>query len=385
MNRLALYVVTLLSLAAVACGDSESAREAKAMQGAIPQRLRPDGSIQLTPEDKTALGLTVAPAAEGDLPESVLRFGRVLSPPASEGQVVSPVTGRIVRAPAVQLGSTVRAGATLVEIMPVLDTPERIAVGTQSAEREAQIEAAERDLAKAEADAARAQSLSPQIVSAAKLQEAETVVATTRARIEGLRNARTASAQAETRLVPVTAPLSGTVFALTVAVGAQVSRGDVLAQIVTAGPLWIDVAVPPDDPVSDGYEVTTSGGPVRARLLARGRVIDTDGTRHDRLVVESPQSAVLTPGSTVSVQVARNVSRGIVLPESALVPSVDGDTVFVEASPGVFTAREVRVAARFGGQVRLSSGLKPGDAVVIQGAMGLQGERLRSQLRHVEG
>lgn len=355
------------------------------MQGAIPQRLRPDGSVQLTPQDRIALGLVVASAAEGDLPESVLRFGRVLSPPASEGQVVTPVTGRIVRAPAVQLGSTVRAGATLVEIMPVLDTPERIAVGTQSAERQAQIEAAERDLAKAEADAARARSLSPQIVSAAKLQEADTIVATTRARLEGLRNARTASGEAQTRLVPVTAPIGGTVFALNVAVGGLVNRGDVLAQIVTGGPLWIDVAVPPDDPVSDRYEVATSGRPVQARLLARGRVIDADGTRHDRLVVESPQSATLSPGSTVSVQVARNASRGIVLPESALVPGVDGDTVFVETSPGVFTARPVQVVARFSGRARLSSGVRPGESVVVQGAMGLQGERLRSQLRHVEG
>lgn len=384
MTRRPLLILTLVSLAAASCGESESAREAKAMQGAIPQRLRPDGSIQLTPEDKTALGLIVSPAAEGDLPESVLRFGRGLSPPSAEGQVVSPVTGRIVRAPAVQLGSNVRAGATLVEIMPVLDTPERIAVGTQSAEREAQIEATEHELAKAEADAARARELSPQIVSPAKLQEAETLVATLRARLEGLRNARTASAQAQTRLVPVTAPIAGAVSALNVEVGALVNRGDVLAHIVTGGPLWLDLSVPPNDPVSDRYEVATSGGPVPARLLARGRVIDPDGTRHDRLVVEPPHAATLSPGSTVSVHVARNASRGIVLPESAIVPGVDGDTVFVETSPGIFIARLVQVAARFGGQVRLTSGVKPGESIVVQGAMGLQGERLRSQLRHVE-
>ena len=233
MTTLRLAVVAFLSIGAFGCGESEFAREAKAMQGATPQRLRPDGSIRLTAQDKTALGLVVSPAAEGDLPESALRFGRVLSPPANEGQVVSPVTGRIVRAPAVQLGATVRAGSTLVEIMPVLDTPDRIAVGTQSAEREAQIAAAERELAKTEADAARARELSPQIVSAAKLQEAETLVATTRARLEGLHNARTASAQAQTRVVPVTAPLGGTVSALNVAVGALVNRGDVLAEIVT--------------------------------------------------------------------------------------------------------------------------------------------------------
>ena len=355
------------------------------MQGAVPQRLQPDGSIKLTPEDKTALALVVSPATEGDLPDSVLRFGRVLSPPASEGQVVAPVTGRIVRAPAVQLGSNVRAGASLVDIMPVLDTPERISVGTQSAEREAQIEATQREIAKAEADAARARELSPQIVSAAKLQEAETLVATLRARLEGLRNASTASAQAQTRLVAVTAPIAGTVSALNVTVGALVNRGDVLAQIVTGGPLWIDLSVPPDDPVSDGYQVATSGGPVRARLLARGRVIDPDGTRHDRLVVDRPPGSTLSPGSTVSVQVPRNALRGVVLPESAVVPGIDGDTVFIETSPGIFTSRPVQIAARFGGRVRLSSGLKPGESVVVQGAMGLQGERLRSQLRHVEG
>jgi len=385
MTRVLALVLTGLSLLATACGESESAREAKAMQGAIPQRLRPDGSIQLSPEDKTALGLVVAPAADADLPESVLRFGRVLSPPTSEGQVVSPVTGRVVRAPAVQLGSAVRSGATLVEIMPVLDTPDRISVGAQSAEREGQIEATERELAKAEADAARARELAPQVVSAAKLQEAETLVVTLRARLEGFRNARTATAQAQTRVVPVTAPMSGAVSALNVTVGALVNRGDVLAQIIAGGPLWIDVSVPPDDPVSDRYEVTTPVGPVSARLLARGRVIDPDGTRHDRLVVDAAQGSELTPGSTVSLQVARNVSRGVVLPESAVVPGVDGDSVFVEISPGVFSARPIQIAARFGGRVRLASGLKPGESVVVQGAMGLQGERLRSQLRHVEG
>src|SRR5438309_263842 len=116
-------------------------------------------------------------------------------------------------------------------------------------ESEGQIQAAEDELAKAEADAARARALSPQVVSAAKLQEAETAVATARARLEGLRNARTAAARAELRPVPVTAPMAGTVAALNVEVGAQVNKGDVLAQIVREGPIWIDVSVPPDDPI----------------------------------------------------------------------------------------------------------------------------------------
>ena len=136
MRRLATGMLAIaLGVPFTGCGESESAREARAMQEATPQRLQSDGSIKLTDADRTALGLLTAPAAEADLPESVLRFGRVVSPPANEGSVVSPVTGRIVRPAVVQLGTAVRAGAPLLEIQPVLDTPDRIAVGTQAAER----------------------------------------------------------------------------------------------------------------------------------------------------------------------------------------------------------------------------------------------------------
>lgn len=384
-RTLAPLVAVAATVLLVGCGgESESAREARAMRDATPQRLQPDGSVKLTDADRAALALVTASAAEGSLPEGALRFGRVVSPPANEGRVVSPVTGRVTRPPFLDLGASVRAGGALVEILPVLDTPDQIAVGTQSAERLGQIEAAQRELAKAEADAGRARELSPHVVSVAKLQEVETTAATARARLEGLRNARTAADQAQFRLVTVTAPIEGTVSAITVEVGALVNRGDVLAQVLRAGPVWINLSVPPDEPTADRYAVVTPLGSVPARLLTVGRIIDADGTRHDRLVVEAPQSGELRPGSTVSVYVSRGTVRGIVLPETALVPGVETDTVFIETSPGVFAARAVRVAARFGGQVRLTAGVKAAELVVIQGTMGLQGERLRSQLRHVE-
>ena len=386
MRRLACLALLTIAPAILltGCGESESAREARAMKAATPQRLRPDGTIQLSDQDRTALGLAVASAAEGDLPESTLRFGRVVSLSANEGQVVSPVSGRVTRPPLAQLGSPVKAGAVLLEIVPALDTPDRIAVGTQAAEREGQIEVAAGELAQAEAQAARARQLSPHIVSTAKLQEAETAVATALAKAEGLRNARDAASQAQSRPVAVSAPIAGTVTAINIAVGALVNKGDVLAQIVREGPVWIDVSVPPEDPIGERYVVTTLSAPVAARLLARGSVIDPDGTRHDRLIVDAAQSAALRPGASVSVQVAHGASRGIIIADSALVPGVDTDTVFVETSSGIFAARPVQVAARFEKQVRVASGLNAGDRVVVQGAMALQGERLRSQLRHVE-
>jgi len=382
VNRFGRFAVGMLALATVAsCGQSESAREAEAMKAATPSRVQPDGSIRLTDADRGTLGLQVQSATEADLPDSMLRFGRVVSPPGNEAQVVSPVTGRITRAPRVQVGDIVTAGALLVDIEPNLDVAERISVGTQAAQRQGEIGAAEQELAKAEADLTRARALSPHVMSAAQVQQAETAVAVARARLEGLEHARTAETTARTQAVSVPAPIGGAVADLTATVGALVTRGDVLARLVRSGPLWIDVSVPPDAPIGDRYEVITGSGPLAARLIARGRLSDVGGTRTDRLAVETPTASVLTPGATVSVRIGHGATRGIVLPDAAIVPGVESDTVFIEREPGFFVARPVQVATRFGGQVRLASGVKSGERVVIRGGMALEGELVRSQLR----
>jgi RND family efflux transporter MFP subunit len=379
-----LVVCATVLLAAGCGGQSEATREANAMKAATPNRVQVDGSIRLTDADRAALGLVVQQAAETELSNAQVRFGRIVSPLANEARVVSPVTGRITRPPRVQLGARVAAGAFLLEVQPSLDVAERISVGTQAAQRQGDIDAAQRELAKAEADAERARALSPQVVSAAKLQEAETAVAVARAKLEGLQNARTAETTARTQPVPIPAPIAGTVADLTATVGSLVNRGDVLARIVTSGPQWVDVSVPPDDSVGDRYELVTATGTIQARLLARGRLTDVGGTRTDRLAVEAADASGLTPGTVVSVLVGHGATRGVVVPESAIVPGVETDTIFVEASSGTFVARPVQVAARFGAQVRLASGIKAGEHVVVRGGMALQGELVRSRLRPAE-
>ncbi len=381
-NR-ALSVFALISATMVipACGgQSEATREAEAMKVATPNRVQADGSIRLSDADRTALGLLVQPAAETELSNTTLRFGRVISPPANEAQVVSPVTGRITRPPRVQLGAIVTAGTPLLEILPALDVADRISVGTQAAQRQGDIEAAQRELTKADADAARARALSPQVVSAAQLQQAETAAATARARVEGLQGARAAETAARTQAVPVPAPIGGTVAELTAMVGSLVTRGDVLARIINPGPLWIDVSVPPDDPVGDRYEVVTQSATIAARLLTRGRLTDAGGARQDRLSIDTAAASVLTPGSAVSVQIGHGTTRGIVLPDSAVVPGAETDAVFVEVSPSTFARRPVQISTRLGGQVRLT-GVKAGERVVVRGGMALQGELVRNQLR----
>ena len=126
------WPVVVLALLA-ACGKSESAREEQEMKSALPQRMQRDGTIRLSDPDRMALGLEVSPAAEGSMPDIALRYGRVSAAPGDEAQVVSPMVGRIARAPLVRIGDPVTAGASLTEVRPLLSAGARSAPRCSSA------------------------------------------------------------------------------------------------------------------------------------------------------------------------------------------------------------------------------------------------------------
>ncbi|TAK34702.1 MAG: HlyD family efflux transporter periplasmic adaptor subunit, partial [Lysobacteraceae bacterium] len=299
--------------------------------------------------------------------------------------LVAPVSARITSVASIAIGSDVASGATLVEVTPVLAAGETVSLNVQTAELEGQLRGAERELALREATAARARELSASvIISTQAREEAETAVETTRARVEALRRARAMQLSGGASQLSLRAPIAGRLVALDVSLGAVVRPGDVLARVLRGGSRWIDVSVSPDDPVGASYEVQVSGGWIPARLVTRGSFVGPEGTRRDRLEVDAGQAAALLPGATISVRVGVGESSGILLPESALVPGVGGDVVYVETAPGTFAPHAVRVAARFGGRARLASGLTAGTRVVTQGAMSLRGESLRSELRHTE-
>ncbi len=378
-------VSVLAALLLTACTESETDREERAMAAAVPQRLHSDGTVRLSEADRAALDLHVAAATQGTLADARSRLGRVTARPGDEAVLVAPVSARITSVASIAIGSDVTSGTTLVDITPVLNAGETVSLSVQTAELEGQLRAAEREFTLREATAARARELSTSvIISTQAREEAETAVETTRARIEALRRARAVQLSGGASQLALRAPIAGRLVALDVSLGAVVRPGDVLARVLRGGSRWIDVSVSPDDPVGASYEVQVGGGWIPARLVARGSFVGPEGTRRDRLEVDAAQAAALLPGATISVRVGVGESSGVLVPESALVPGVGSDVVYIETAPGSFAPHAVRVAARFGGRARLASGLAAGTRVVTQGAMSLRGESLRSELRHTE-
>ena len=359
------------------CSRSEADREGEAMRKAVPERRSPDGAIHLEPAAQAALDLLVEPATVGDLPDAVLRFGRVRARSGEEAVVVSPVTGRMQAPPSVSLGGSVRAGQAFVQIVPILGSGDAV----QAAQLGPQLDTARAELRARQSELARDRELAKSgIVSAEKLQLSETAVASATGNVEALTRARSVQSTGEGRAITVSAPVAGTLVSVNVNVGGVAQAGDVLARILKPGPRWVDVAVPPDDPSGEAYEILAGKDEVAARVVSQGAIVEDDGTRHDRLEVDAAHAARLVPGQFVRVRVASGATRGIVIPESAIVPGFPSDVVFVETSAGTYAPRPVRVGARFGGKVRTLDGLMAGEKVVTRGAMSLHGELLRGDL-----
>jgi multidrug efflux pump subunit AcrA (membrane-fusion protein) len=75
-----------------------------------------------------------------------------------------------------------------------------------------------------------------------------------------------------------------------------------------------------------------------------------------------------------SIHHIESVAKTLVVPIGAVVENTDSRTiVFVETSPGRFEQRDVSVGKRAGDVVRVLSGLRPGDIVVVDGVMLLKG------------
>ena len=83
-----------------------------------------------------------------------------------------------------------------------------------------------------------------------------------------------------------------------------------------------------------------------------------------RLEVDNPDGA-LKPEMYADVELLAEQGRGLVVPESALIPAGERQLVFVDQGEGRLEPREVRVGRRVGDRFEVLSGLKEGEPVVV--------------------
>lgn len=289
--------------------------------------------------------------------------------------------GGIIQKRLFQEGSYVRAGQPLYQI-----DSSTYEASLESAR--AQLATAQATLAKADADLARYKPLVA--ADAISKQEYDAAVTAKRSAEAGVKAAQAAIKSAGINLnrSRITAPISGFIGQSKVSEGTLLNAGDttVLATIRQTNPMYVHVTQSATDvmklrqQVAEGKLLAADGViavgikfddgtvyPEKGRLLfADPTVNESTGQITLRAAVPNDQN-ILMPGLYVRVlmdQVA--VDNAFVVPQQAVTRGAK-DTVMIVNAQGGMEPREVTVAQQQGTNWIVTSGLKDGDKVVVEG------------------
>lgn len=352
-----------------------------------------DNTVVLPPDSPMLKQIRRERVALRELPtDEIVTPGKLEANPNRVSKVVLPVAGRVT-AVLVKVGDAVKKDQPLLTIQsPDADAAMSAYLSARAAEGQAEVA-----LGKAQADADRASDLFEHNAVAKKdVQAADSALAQAKAALEQARATREQSLRRLTVLglspngfdqqVAVRAPLSGKVLELSVVPGEF--RNDTTAPLLTIADLstvWVTSQVPETYIrfVQPGERVQISlaafpGETFEGRV---SRIADTVDPQTRTVKVQAELNNArgqLRPEMYGSIHHIEATKPTAVVPAGAVIQSGEHSTVFVETSTGHFERRPVNVGARSGDVVRIVSGLSPGDTVVVDGAMLLQGLLRRS-------
>ena len=359
----------------IAPKEGQDIRQSSAQ--AVPRAQAPfsriGNRIIVPPESLLRSQLVVADVASKEMARSLVLPAMVEADPARTVKVLPPVTGRVVELK-VQLGERVVEGQDLavidsgdlaqaysdVEKAQSARTLTKKALDRQMGLQKIgggaikEREQAESDYAQAEAELDRAQ---------------------TRLRSIGV----SAEQMVKSRLLTVKAPVAGSLIDLQIAPGAFLN--DMTAAAMTIANLetiWVTANVPEKDIsfvfTGQTVSVTFPAYPDKVfsgKVLFVSDVIEPDTRRNKvRIAFDNPDRTMKPNMFANATFFAPPMSR-LIVPTSALLMTNDKTSVFVEVAEWAFERRDVEVAYQEGPTAAVKAGLKPGERIVVKGAVRL--------------
>ena len=300
---------------------------------------------------------------------------------AYETSEVRPQVSGIVKARLFEEGSIVRAGQTLYRIDPRLY---RAALNQAAANLD-------NARAQREAAAARASRLKPlaQIEAVSKQDYTDASAAAKQASAAVAQNAaQLETARINLRFTDVPAPISGRIGRSLVTTGALVTTGqaDPLTTIQRLDPIFVDIQQSRADLLALRRQLASGGGTRSSAAVtlkledgseygATGRLEFTEamvdpatGTVTLRARFPNPQGLLL-PGMYVRANLSQITARdAILVPQAGLTRNPKGEaTVMLVGKDGKAELRSVTAANTVGDKWLVTTGLKPGDKLIVEG------------------
>jgi membrane fusion protein, copper/silver efflux system len=314
-----------------------------------------DGTVHLTPELRTSLGVTTVEAELAPL-DKVIRTSANVAYDETRLTVVSPKFGGFVEQLHVDFtGQSVRRGQPLLEIYSpdlVAAQEELLSALRMTEQLEGRASDAVLGRTRNLVDAARRRLLLWD-VSPAQVAEVE----------------RTGQVR---RTLTLHAPFGGFVTEKLVQAGQSVMPGMPLYRLADLSTVWVEADVyeqdlrfvrlgAPVDVAIDAYPGETFSGRV---TYVYPEVRADTRTARVRAELSNP-GARLKPGMYATVVIEAPVTeRAVLVPRDAVMHSGTHAMVFVEVGENMYRAREVQVGSEVGGRTQILSGLLAGERVV---------------------
>ncbi len=366
-------VTTIIVVLSVGLGTRlfNSSGHAAVQESAQPALIRQGDKIIIPQGSALRSQVVVQQVTVNDGPHKIMLTAAVEADPSRTVNILSPLSGRVVRL-LVHLGDHVLKGQPLVvinsgDLAQAYADDDKARDAQQRADstlkrvrglREAgagalkDLELAESDYAQAKAEFNRAE---------ARLNE---IGVSSRPK-DGL------------RLLTLTAPMNGSVTALTTAPGAFVN--DLTASLMTIANLdfvWVTANVPESEiaNVAKGQSVDVSfaaypGQIFHGAVAFVSQVVEPD-TRRDkvRIAFANPDGK-FKPNMFATASFNVPQKSAVFVPNSALLMDNDRTTVFVEESPWTFVRQSVVPGYGEGDSTRIDQGLNPGDHIIVRGGV----------------
>ena len=359
--------------------DEEEVPAHKTAEGHTDERL-----VRFDMDDLGALGIELETAGPGLIGVTIELPGEVRVNGDTAAHV-APRVGGVVRSVFKSLGDRVRAG----ELMAILQSREL-------ADTKATFLAAHERLDLAKALFEREERLWKQKISPEQdyldarntLAEARIELRATEQKLHAL-----GFTQEELNDLPdqhdanftenrVTAPFDGTVIEKHITLGETIAADQSVFTIADLSTVWIDLSVYQKDlgKIRGGQKVAITAAPHEAHAtttvidFVQPLVGEATRTALARIIMPNPDGR-WTPGTFVTGSVVREeVAVAVRVPNTAIIPLDDEESVIFVQTPEGFVPRPVRTGRSNHRFVEVLAGLEPGERYVAEGAFSLKAE-----------
>lgn len=365
------------------CGVKPSA-EQKTQAASSPRN-----PLEVSPPEDLLKQLKIGEPRFAAVAESLRIPGRIEADETRLAVVGAPVTARIVELDVIE-GQNVKRGQVLASLY-----------STELSDAQFNFLKAfsQQTLAQRAAERAK-QLLAADVIGSAELQRRETELSQYNAEVSALRdqlqvlgmNKEEVDKLQKTRVVnsrsEVVASIDGTVLERKVTIGQVLQPAETAFVLADLSSVWLVADVPEqvagaiavgklveaEVPALPGHTIRGKLSFVSATVNPETRTVTT------RIDLPNPNRRY-KPAMLATVILKDNAQNSRVIPSSAIVRESNDDLVFAQTEPGKFILRQVTLGPEVDGSRVITSGIAPGEKIVLDGAFHLNNERKRMALQ----